>query len=166
MTQLRAPSTFAAAMTRVAGVLEYAVAAKLVGRRVRTLQYWSQPNCRTTPTIAQALLLDEAYAEAGGEGAPFAEAYAVQLGLVVERREACRRQLAAELADAARESGEAQADAIHVLACNTASDHVITRALVSVEEARAALSRVAARISSFLQVGAGPASGSTGASST
>lgn len=165
MTQLRAPSTFAAAMTRIAGVLEYSVAAKLVGRRVRTLQYWSQPNCRTTPTLAQALLLDEAYADAGGEGAPFGEAYAAQLGLAVERREACRRQLMAELADAARETGEAQADAIHVLAGN-ASDHVITRALVSVEEARSALSRVAARISSFLQVGAGPASGSTGASST
>ena len=157
MTQLRAPSTFADATTRVAGVIGWSAVAAIVRRGERAVRYWSQPNSRTTPTLDQALALDEAYAAAGGEGAPFGEAYAVQLGQQVERREACRRQLAAELADAARESGEAQADAIHVLAGN-ASDHTITRALVSVEEARHALSRVAARINSFLQVGARPVS--------
>jgi len=161
MTQLRPPCTFADAMTRVAGTIGWRPAATIVRRTERSLRYWSQPNSRTSPTLDQALALDEAYQEAGGEGAPFADAYAFQLGAMVERREACRRQLAAELADAAREAGEAQADSIIVMASN-ASPLAIMRALSSVEEARRALSRVAARINSFLPIGAGPVAGKTG----
>lgn len=161
MTQLRAPSTFADAMTRVAGVIGWPAAAAIVRRRERTVRYWSQPNCPTAPTVDQALALDEAYAAAGGEGAPFGDAYTFQLGLQIERREACRRQLAAELADSTREAGEAHADAIIVMATN-ASPLTILRALSSVEEARRALSRVARRINSFLPAGAGPTAGSTG----
>lgn len=161
MTELRPPFTFADAMTRVAGVVTWKIAARIAGRTERAVRYWSQARSKTTPTLTQALALDAAYRERGGDGAPFMDTYAYLLDVVIERREACRRQLADEIAVAAQEGGEALANAIRVTATN-ASPRDIMRALADAEQAGTAWARICRRLTSFLPTGTGPLIGNTG----
>jgi len=51
MTHLRAPLTFPAAMTRVAGVIGWPACAKMAARRERTVRYWSEDRCKATPPV-------------------------------------------------------------------------------------------------------------------
>jgi len=161
VTQLRAPLSFADAMTRVAGVIGWPEAAHIARRRQRTVRYWSEGNCQTTPSIAMAVKFDAAYRAAGGEGAPFAEAHAHLLGMHTEREDACRRALAADLATAARETGEATAHAI-IVATSNASPRDTMRAVAEAEQGRNAMARLVRRLSSFLSNGAVPAGEHTG----
>ncbi|TPG14384.1 hypothetical protein [Sphingomonas oligophenolica] len=161
MTQLRAPLTFADAMTRVAGAIGWPAAARIVGRSQRAVRYWSEPGCRTTPTIAQALALDAAFQAAGGDGAPFMETYAFLLDARLCERTACRRALVDELAIAAREGGEAIALGLSVSHSN-ASPRDTLRAVAEAEEAHTAWGAVLRRMNSFLPIGAGSIAGRTG----
>lgn len=161
MTLLRIPFTFDDAMTRVAGVIGWAEAARIAGREVRTVRFWSEEGCTATPSIATAVKFDAAYRAAGGEGAPFAEAHAHILGKHIDRSDACRRALAEDLATAARETGEATAHAIIVATAN-ASPRDTMRAIAEAEQGRNAMARLVRRLTSFLPTGAGSAGGYTG----
>lgn len=163
MTQLRAPLTFPAAMTRVAGVLGWPVCAQMARRGVRAVRYWSQDNCTSSPTIAQALAYDAAYQAAGGEGAPFLDAFGFQLQGAREQQDACRRQLADAVADASTESGEAVAAAV-ALTVSNASPLQALRALAEAEQARSAFGQLIRRLTPFLPSGTGSAAGNTGGS--
>ncbi len=155
MTDLRLPTTFAHAVTRIAGRLRWDGAAAIVGRRERSVRRWSEPRGVAHLSIESAVRLDAAWAAAGGEGAPLLEAYAAQLEQRVAERTACHRLLADELALAMTEDGEAAAAALAIILPG-ASPGAIHRALVQADEAETAWSTVKRRIGSFLPFGAGP----------
>ncbi len=161
MTHVRAPLTFAGAMTIIAGHIGYEAAAKISGRAERTIYSWAHPTTRTVPPIDQALAFDAAYREAGGDGAPFLDAYAFQLGVVIERQDACARALVAEAGTASRETGEAIAAALS-LTDSRASPLDAHRAFAEVTQAAGAIDALQRRVASFLPSGAGPDAGSTG----
>ncbi|WP_375292446.1 hypothetical protein [Sphingomonas melonis] len=160
MTQLRAPLTFPAAMTRVAGVLGWPTCAKMARRSARAVRYWSEDGCTATPTIAQALAYDAAYQAAGGEGAPFADAFVFQLQGARAQVDACRRQLADAIAKASSESGDAIAAGVALTVTN-ASPVQALRALAEAEEAHSAWGRVIRRLTSFLPTSAGNTGGAS-----
>ena len=161
MTHVRAPLTFPGAMTQVAGLIGYPAAAKIAGRAERTIYAWAHPTSKTVPPVDQALAFDAAWREAGGTGAPFLDAFAFQLGLVVDRQDACARALVAEVGTASREVGEAIAATLS-LTHSRASPLDAHRAFAEVSQAADAIDAVQRRVASFLPSGAGPDAGSTG----
>ena len=154
MTNIRAPRTFAHAMTRVAGLLSWETCEKIVQRSNRTIRYWSEERSRKRPTVVQALQLDMAYRLAGGEDAPFLDTYLHQLDIRLEAATACHRLLAGDIATFARESGEAIAAGLAVTNSN-ASKHDIIRAVAEVEQVESALTAIRRRLASFVTFGAG-----------
>lgn len=161
MTHLRAPLTFPAAMTRVAGVIGWPACAKIAARRERTVRYWSEDSCKATPPVALALGFDAAYRAAGGDGAPFLDAFAHQLQLEIEQQDACRRQLAEAISEASSESGDAIAAAVALTVTN-ASPLQALRALAEAEQAHSAFGRLIRRLSLFLPSDKGSAAGNAG----
>lgn len=108
----------------------------------------------------QALAYDAAYQAAGGEGAPFLDAFGFQLQGVLDQQDACRRQLADAIADVARESGEAIAATIEITRSH-ASPLSTLRASAEVGQLLAAAQRLAKRLVPFLPNGAGSLAGNT-----
>ncbi|WP_028965355.1 hypothetical protein [Sphingomonas phyllosphaerae] len=161
MTHFRAPLTFPGAMTQVAGLIGYPAAAKIAGRAERTVYSWAHPTSKTVPPVDQALAFDAAWREAGGVGAPFLDAFAFQLGLVIERQDACARALVADVGNVSRETGEAIAAALSLTNTN-ASPLDAHRAFAEVTQAAGAIDALQQRVASFLPSGAGPDAGSTG----
>lgn len=161
MTALRAPNTFAEAMTRVAGVIGWPTCATMAKRKERAVRYWSETACTATPSIGLALAYDAAYQAAGGDGAPFRDAYLFQFEEVTTRQGACRRQLADAIADVARESGEAIAATLEITQTN-ASPLSTLRASAEVGQLLAACNRLARRLVPFLPTGTGSLAGETG----
>ena len=115
MTKVRPPLTFAQGVTRIAGLIGWAEAAAIVGRKERTVRLWSEPDQGGSCTLDQARDLDAAFKAASGEGAPLLDAYAFQLEVQIAMQSACRRELAAGIEEAAREAGEAIAFSIAIL---------------------------------------------------
>jgi hypothetical protein len=161
MTFVRTPKTFADAMTRVAGLLDWEPCAKLVNRSTRCVRNWSEPKSAKRPTVDQALILDAAYQRAGGEGAPFFEAYDFMLDIRAAEQTACQRALSAEIATFAIESGEAIAFSMTVTHSN-ASPAAIQRAVAEVAHAHSASAAMLRRLTSFLRFGTGSHAGITG----
>lgn len=161
MTNLRTPRTFADAMTRVAGLLTFAECRAIVRRSDRCVRNWSEEASDARPTIAQALKLDAAYRLAGGEGAPFLDAFAFQLDVRVAEKTASHRALADDIATFARESGDAIAAGLAVTHSN-ASPRDIHRAVAEVEQVESAISAFRRRLASFVTFGAGPSAAKTG----
>ena len=149
MTHLRAPRTYAEAVTRIAGAIGWDRVASLTGRTERAARYWSQPNKKTVPSIAQAQALDAAYIAAGGQGSPYLEAFEFLLGVQIERQEACTRELLNEIATASKEFGEAMAAAIRVTQSNASPQDVFV-AFAEVEQAARAIDALMRRVSGFL----------------
>lgn len=163
MTKLRAPLTFADAVTRVAGLLGWAETARLVGRADRTVRDWSDPEITTMPPIDQALILDAAYRAAGGEDSPFHDAYAFLLDVRVDRQEACGRRLIVEIGDLATEFGQAIAACL-ALAQTNASPLEAHRAFAETQEVAQRVDTLLRRLASFLPADAGSTAGMTGGS--
>jgi len=161
MTNLRTPLTFADAMTRVAGVLTYPDVRRLMRRSDRCVRSWSEPASGKRPTIEQALALDLAYRLAGGQGAPFRDAYDHQLGVAVSDATPCRLALGADIAEVARETGEAIAASV-ALMDPAISPRAVHRALVEVEQAQGRFATLLTRVTKFLPLGAGSIAGNTG----
>ena len=141
MTQLRAPRTYPDAITRIAGAIGWEEVCRITGRALRSARYWSQTNCKTVPSIAQAQALDAAYIAAGGQGSPFFDAFEFQLGIQIERQEACTRELLGEIAVASKEFGITQSNA---------SPLDVHRALAEVEQSAGAIDALMRRLTSFL----------------
>lgn len=149
MTHLRAPRTYDEAITRIAGAIGWDQVCAITGRKERAVRFWSQPNCATVPTIAQAQALDAAYIAAGGQGSPYLEAFEFLLGIQVERQEACTRELLNEIGVASKEFGEAMAAAIRVTQSN-ASPQDVHVAFAEVEQSARAIDALMRRLSGFL----------------
>ncbi len=161
MTNLRTPKTFADAMTRVAGLLDWEACAALVNRSTRCVRNWSEPACRKRPTIEQALILDAAYLRAGGEIAPFRDTYEFLLDARVTEQTACQRALAQEIATVALECGEAISFGMAVTYSN-ASPAAVHRAVAEATHALTATAALLRRLHSFLSFGAGSHAGKLG----
>lgn len=158
MTLQRTPLTFADAMTRVAGVLTFDDARRIVRRSDRCVRNWSEPGSAKRPTVDQALALDVAYRAAGGDGAPFLEAFAFQLDVQVERQTADRRDLTGEIATVAREAGEAIAASLAITTTN-ASPRETHFAFVQAQQAHVSFGALLRRLTSFLPVAVGAGAG-------
>jgi len=107
MTKARDPLTFEDAIVQITKALGWEAAAAVVGKGVRLLGYWSDPDDDREPSLTQALKLDAAYrAKTGGEGAPLLAAYAYRLEL--EGLHVPNNSALIELASkACKETGEA-----------------------------------------------------------
>ena len=161
MTKLRAPVTWADAMTRVAGTLTFAGARKIVTRSDSLVRKWSDASTGKLPTIEQALRLDTAHRAHGGEGAPFFDTYAALLEIRVSQAMACRIALAEDLAGAARDYGDVISTAIAVTLPG-ATDRDVLRALAETEEAYSRTGRLLRRLKSFLPTSTGLRAGIAG----
>lgn len=160
MTKVRAPLSFALALTTVCGLIGWDRAGKIVRRKERTLRHWSESDRKGTPTLEQAIALDRAFIEQGGGFAPILESYARQLDVSLADTLACRVALGDDIALATRETGEALSYCIEALQPG-ASPAVIHRAIMETEQADATFPRLLRRLRSLL-LGNGAARGATG----
>lgn len=161
MTEVRVPHGFAAAMKQVADLIDWPACAEIAGKTVRNVQYWGQDSSPATPPIATALAFDVAFQKAGGEGAPFRDAYVFQFKEVMTGQDACRRALAEAIAEVARESGDALAASIEITQSN-ASPLSTLRASAEVGQLLAAANRLARRLVPFHTAGVLPVARETG----
>ncbi|USI72694.1 hypothetical protein [Sphingomonas morindae] len=149
MTKPRAPLSFAQAVALIAGRVGYARLAHLVGRSERAVRYWSESECRTTPSLGQAKAMDLAWRAAGGAGFPMLESYARQLHSESLAARACAAGLAEDLAAVARETADAIATGIAVTRPGAGAG-AIRHAIAEAEEASGATTRLLGRLKSFL----------------
>ncbi|WP_288806349.1 hypothetical protein [uncultured Novosphingobium sp.] len=113
MTKLRAPLTIDAALARIAGQIPggwNAMAKALSDRKSASLvRAWGDPDRREKIPLADALELDLAYRDAGGDGAPLYETYGYLLDAAGTFRFASEIALGRLAVEAIREGGEAHA---------------------------------------------------------
>ena len=160
MTKVRAPLTFALAITTAVGLIGWEHTAKITRRSKRAVRYWSESDKTSLPTLDQAMALDRAFMEAGGGFAPILESYARQLDISLLDTLACRASLADDIAQVTEESAGAISSSIHVMLPG-ASPTEIYHAIKETEEANGAMNRLLTRLKSFLP-GNGAAYGKSG----
>lgn len=165
MTKPRIPHSWAAAVTRIAGHIGWEGAAKAVDKTVALIRAWSDDATGKRPSLDQALALSVAYAAAGGEGEPFLDAFAFQIGATVADHDPCRRALTAEAAVCAKEFGDALAAAL-TLTNPTASPLDAIRAFAEAGQADDRLAALMRRIASFLPPSGTAVAGKSGGSLT
>lgn len=109
MTKHRAPLTFDAALARIAGQVEggFDTLASHCDRTARTVRNWGDPDTPECIPVDVALRFDLLFAEAGGEGSPFLEAFAHQREQLESATHASRIALAHRAAEVIKECGEA-----------------------------------------------------------
>lgn len=149
MTKPRDPVSFSMAVTTVAGLIGWEEAARVTGRKVRTVRHWSESDNGGTPTLQQATALDRAYIAAGGGYAPISESFARQMEVVMADQDACRIALANDVALFSRETGDALSHCIEAMQPG-ASPAVIYRAIAETEEADAVVPRLLGRLKALL----------------
>ena len=156
MTKLRTPDTFQDAMTKILAQIGPAEAARVMTAltkrdySARTMREWSDPDTGTLPTLMQALALDTAHRLAGGEGAPFRDAFSQQLDTEVQQQDTCRVALVTDSIDFIREAGELHA-ALFTAAQPGASPRDHHRALVEAQQVDGVLRRIRRRLPNFLR---------------
>ncbi len=155
MTIEREPGTFAHAVKAIMDHLGTDGVARFAahnGWSVNLIEKWSHPTLERWPNVHQALALDTAYIMTGGEGAPMHEAHEAMLTREVGEGFACRRALAATIAEVSEEMGDATAAAIF-LTQPGATPHQIKRAIRETEQALSALGRMRRAVRKFLSTG-------------
>jgi hypothetical protein len=136
MTKVRAPLTFALAVTTIKETIGKAECARATGLSDRTIDHWSDSENATLPNLDYALALDIAFLNAGGGYAPIFESYERQMAVARSEPVACRDELAKLLGTASREFGDAWAHCVQALRPN-ATPAQIQRAILETEEADA-----------------------------
>ncbi len=138
MTKRRDPLSFELALTRIAGLIGWTAAAKLLGQSERTVRNWSDPDTGAGINLDAALKLDVAYQAAGGDGTPMFDCYATRLQVETRAALWSSDALAAFAATSAKEGGEAIAASINAArpGASTADKVIAER---EIEESIAAL---------------------------
>ncbi|WP_103730667.1 hypothetical protein [Novosphingobium sp. HII-3] len=149
MTKVRAPLSFSRAITTVCGQIGWEAAAKVTGRSVRTVRHWSESDRHGTPTLDQALALDRAFVEAGGDHGPILASYGLQLDIAMVDAVACRAALANDVANFSKEAGDAVSRCIQALTPG-ASPAVLQAAILEIEEADAVVPRLLGHLKALL----------------
>lgn len=160
MTKVRAPLSFALAITSICGLIGWTEAARITRRAVRSVRHWSDGDRNITPSLAQAIALDRAYIAAGGGFAPILESYARQLNVTLAPALACHAALGDDIAAVSRETADAIGASIQIIQPG-ASPTAVHRAIAETEEAGVHMTRLLGRLKSFLP-GNGAALGRTG----
>jgi len=80
MTKVRSPSTYADAVTRIAGHVGWQAMAEAVGKTERAVRNWSDPDVDRAPSIDDCEHLDRLYLKAGGGEAPLLAVYRLHVG--------------------------------------------------------------------------------------
>ena len=109
MTKHRAPLSFDAALARIAGQVPGGFEALAIrsNRKERTVRNWGDPDTTEHVPIDIAVDLDLLFAEHGGDGSPFLEAFAHQREQLELVRHCDRIALGARAAELIKECGEA-----------------------------------------------------------
>lgn len=109
MTKHRAPLTFDAALARIAGQVDggFDTLASHADRTARTIRNWGDPDTPECVPLDVALRFDLLFAEHGGEGSPFLEAFAHQREQLELAAHGGRIALAHRAAEVIKECGEA-----------------------------------------------------------
>mgnify|MGYP007116559797 CR=1 FL=1 len=142
MTKHRPPLSVDAALARVAGQLVngWDEMAEVTSRRIGLIRAWADPERRERIPLEDAILLDLAYRQSGGLGAPLFECYGTRLsveGLEWFAEEVALGRHAVRLI---KECGEAEA-AVVLAAQPGATPRDRREALRQVEEAMTVLAR-------------------------
>ncbi|WP_129792595.1 hypothetical protein [Sphingosinicella sp. CPCC 101087] len=145
MTKRRAPLTFHLALTQIAALIGWDNAAAIVGKREGTVRNWSDPDTSAAITLDDALALDVAYQEAGGDGAPFWQCYSTRLEADTARALFSTDAILEAGATAAKESGDAIA-AVMQAARPGACDGTKAIAIRELEESIAAQTNTLAKL--------------------
>jgi hypothetical protein len=149
MTKVRAPLSFSRAITVICGHIGWKAAAKVTGRSVRTVRHWSESDRHGTPTLDQAIALDRAYVEAGGDHGPILASYGLQLDIAMVDAVACRAALANDVANFSKEAGDAVSRCVQALMPG-ASPALIQAAILEIEEADAVVPRLLGHLKALL----------------
>lgn len=150
MTKRRAPLSYELALTKIAGLIGWDGAAELLGQSERTIRNWSDPDAAACIRLDAAELLDLAFQQAGGRGAPFLECYATRLKSALSNSMGSAEAIAEAVASAAKEGGEAISAAI-AAASPAASQTDYLTAIREIEEAIEAKTRTLAAIRTRLK---------------
>ncbi|USU08921.1 hypothetical protein NF700_00930 [Sphingomonadaceae bacterium OTU29MARTA1] len=167
MTKPRTPDSFADAMGKVIAQIGAAEAARVASAAAgrpyadRTVYEWANPDSDTLPSLPVALALDAAHQLAGGEDAPFRDAFGHQLGIAVEQQDACRRELVADAAEFMGEASDLSVALLHA-AQPGASPLVLHRALVEAQQVDGVVRRIRRRLPRFLRNVTSAGSGNAG----
>jgi hypothetical protein len=134
----RPPVSFELALTKVAAVIGWDEAGRIVDNAPSTVRAWSDQDVAAGIRLDAALKLDTAYKAAGGEGPPpMLQCYLTRLEADVALATSCKIELALKAGKAAKEGGEAIA-AVIAAAQPGACEKTIARAELETEEAIAA----------------------------
>jgi hypothetical protein len=152
MTIERDPDTFDAAVTTITDLIGCDGAALAVGKSASLVEKWSRPGTNRSPNVHQALALDAVYMMAGGTCAPMHDMHDRLLRREVGEGIACRRELAASIAEASEEMGDAIAAAV-VLTQPNATYQQKQRAWREAEQALGAIGRLGRTVKRFLSTG-------------
>ena len=150
MTKPRIPDSFPDAMGKVLAQLGRERAAAVVGKSVSTVYEWAKEDTPTLPSLMEALALDTAHRLAGGEDAPFRDAFSHQLDIEVDQQDACRRALIDDSVEFIGEAGDLQA-ALFIAVQPGASPLDLHRALVEVTQVEGVVRRIRRRLPRFLR---------------
>ncbi|MFC0206411.1 hypothetical protein [Novosphingobium soli] len=149
MTKPRAPLSFSLAITTVCGRIGWQAAAGVTGRSIRTVRHWSESDRHGTPTLDQAIALDRAFVEAGGDHGPILACYGLQLDVAMVDAIGSRAELAQDAALFSREAGDAVGRIIQALTPG-ASPALIQAAILETEEADAIVPRLLGHLKALL----------------
>lgn len=81
MTKPRDPLTYERALTTIAALIGWDIAAATCGVTERTIRKWSEPDLERNISLVDAERLDRAYLERGGDHAPFHRTFTLRLDL-------------------------------------------------------------------------------------
>lgn len=162
MTIARVPYSFEHSIQRITDLIGVGRAAHLLDVSGRLIYSWSHPDEPSLPRIDQALILDRAYSDAGGEGFPMLEAMSTQLNADCDT-DPCRIELRRHLSEFVVEGAELTASILDVLE-GDASPREIHRALVEVQQTRTKADALWRWLRIFSRRGAGSRAKKTGGS--
>jgi hypothetical protein len=152
MTIERDPDTFYAAVKTITDLIGCDGAGLAVGKSASLVEKWSRPDTNRSPNVHQALALDAAYMMAGGTCAPMHDMHDRLLRREVGEGVACRRELAASIAEANKEVGDALGAAV-VLTQPDATFQQKQLAWRETEQALGAIGRLGRTLKKFLSTG-------------
>lgn len=107
MTKRRPPLTFHRALTTIAASIGWDQCAAICGVTERAVRNWSDPDTDAEIRLIDALRLDQAYFDHGGDHAPFHQCFGLRLDISARGHEDSARDMFNAVAAAAKESGEA-----------------------------------------------------------
>lgn len=155
MTKQRIPGTWAHAAFTIGERIGAKRAAAVGQVGERTFYNWADPDLEATPTLSQAFALDMAFVDAGGEELPFLAVYQAAAECRAIVIDPCSLALVDDLAETAREFGEAFEHTLAATRPNASRAHVL-RAMTETAELQQATNTIARRLGAIFRRGAGP----------